>query len=202
MSRFLAIFAALAAVSTPSLAQDLPSPALEGGGQSTQTLDLVKDTVSVTVDSGGSISTRSGEAAGHVSVDANGLGVAIGTSSGPEQAAASGGTARVERSMVSADGTTAGTAAVATGSAAAAAAGDCAMGVALTAAEIASVGTGTRVMLARECPGLAMTAEQRQALTDNVALATFVIGSGVPLDAVTSITILRDVIAVSHRHPD
>lgn len=207
MPRFLAAFAAIAAATlTSPLAQDLPSPALDGSGQSTQTLELVQEAVSVTIDAGGTISTRSGEADGHLSVDVNGLGVGIGTSQGSVSIPADGQIAGGARPVAAAGG--AATAKVATGSAAAASPADpvrCGaedIGVPLSGPGIAGVGAGSRVILIANCSGLAMTAEQRQALADNEGLMTLIGKNGLHPEDISAITISEDVIVIRYSSGD
>lgn len=158
MPRFLAAFAAIAAATlTPSLAQDIPSPALDGSGQSTQTLELVQGAVSVTIDAGGAISTRSGEADGHLSVDINGSGVGIGTPRGSEPTPADGQIAGEARPPAAAGGAATSAVTVASGSAAAASPADVVrceakdIGIPLSGPGIAGVGAGSRVILIANC---------------------------------------------------
>lgn len=191
MSRPFAAAVALVLLAMPAVAQDVPSPALEGQGQSTQTLDLVQDAVVVTIDAGGSFSSTSGEGDGGLSVDINGLTVGVG--SDPAQAALglgghAGGDAGVQddsTTQVPALPDTDGVCSVA-------------LGEAMSPAAIAQLGSGSTILLRPVCNTAGLDPISRQAVIDNGALSAYLAARNVAISALASITILRDAVVVSY----
>ena len=199
MSRPFVVAVAVVLLAMPVVAQDVPSTALEGQGQSTQTLDLVQDAVVVTIDAGGSFSSKSGEGDGGLSVDINGLTVGVG--SDPAEAASglegkAGGVAEHASAdpVVQADNATKQVPALLDADGVCSAA----LGEAMSPAAIAQLGSGSTILLQPVCDTAGLDPASRQAVADNGALSAYLAARNVAISALVSITILRDAVVVSY----
>lgn len=180
MFRFIVVL-----VAAPAYAQSLPSPALVGTGQSTQTLELAKEIVTVTVDSGGSFNTRDGTASGGLSVGVNGFELGVGN---PDAGATPEHAEPAPRSDFSANGPEVNMSAgqLATDDAA------CMAGIPVSVAEIAQIDAGSRVIVQRGWEGPAMSDSGRAAVAGNAALSGFLEHNGLRLEDLISVAFLTD----------
>lgn len=210
MSRLFATAALIAAVTvTSGFAQDLPSPAAEGQGQSTQTIDLVKDAVVVTIDAGGSFSTRSGESQGGFSVDVNGFSVGVGSGAGnaPGAGPAKGGNnGSTAGSKASGNGETPSSGNHAAAGQGAAARDDATCGgeagAAVSVEDIERLGAGAPILLQPNCEALALDDASQRAMAGNVGLVQLLKANGIDPGDVVSLTMVRDTVVIGHRAAD